>query len=259
MELKCNPEVAMHLTERSQQTQRTRLITEDGFSRFGYCLRCTSNRLTRMRAGTVAQDFFCPKCGQPYELKSSARAHTRIVQDGGYESMMKAIRSESVPALMLMHYTPEWFVHGLIAIHPVFLTPAVVRKRAKPHIRPRSGRPYWMCDLDLTRIPSDGKILVVDKTSVRPEDEVRKAFRESMRFAEIPVKERGWTGLVLAAVRKIGKTEFTLEDVYAHEERMHAAYPRNSHVRPKIRQQLQALRDLGYLEFPERGRYRVLL
>jgi hypothetical protein len=30
-------------------------------------------------------------------------------------------------------------------------------------------------------------------------------------------------------------------------------------VRDKIRQQLQVLRDLGYLEFPERGRYRMLL
>ena len=35
--------------------------------------------------------------------------------------------------------------------------------------------------------------------------------------------------------------------------------PQDSHVRDKIRQQLQVLRDLGYLEFPERGRYRMLL
>ena len=62
---------------------------------------------------------------------------------------------------------------------------------------------------------------------------------------------------MLANVRKMGKTEFTLKDIYAYEEAMHAIYPKNSHVRPKIRQQLQVLRDLGYLEFPERGRYLV--
>lgn len=40
---------------------------------------------------------------------------------------------------------------------------------------------------------------------------------------------------------------------------MHAAYPQNSRARPKIRQQLQVLRDLGYIEFlSRRGEYRVL-
>jgi len=66
--------------------------------------------------------------------------------------------------------------------------------------------------------------------------------------------------MVLSAVRKIGKKQFTLTEVYAHEESMHAAYPENSHIRDKIRQQLQVLRDLGYIEFlDKRGGYRVLL
>ena len=34
-------------------------------------------------------------------------------------------------------------------------------------------------------------------------------------------------------------------------------HPQNRFVRPKIRQQLQILRDLGLLEFLGRGRYRV--
>ena len=34
-------------------------------------------------------------------------------------------------------------------------------------------------------------------------------------------------------------------------------YPANHNVRPKIRQQLQVLRDRGWLEFVGRGRYRV--
>ena len=56
-------------------------------------------------------------------------------------------------------------------------------------------------------------------------------------------ERRGWAGLVLSAVRTIGKREFTLAEVYAHEQAMHAAYPENAHVRPKIRQQLQVLAD----------------
>jgi len=256
MELKCNPSLADRLT---RNTQRARVISEAWFATEGYCLNCDSERLKATTAGTIARDFECRVCGQPYELKSAAKAHTRIVQDGGFDSMMRRIRAQEAPALMLMHYSPSWSVQRLVAVHPVFLTQVVVRKRAKPHIRPGTKQEYWMCDLDLTRIPSDGKIVVVDNAKVRPEAEVRKAFRDSMRFAEIPLAKRGWTGLVLAAVRKIGKMEFTLEDVYKYEETMHAAYPQNSHVRPKIRQQLQVLRDLGYVEFLERGVYRVLL
>ena len=41
------------------------------------------------------------------------------------------------------------------------------------------------------------------------------------------------------------------------EERLSRLYPGNHNVRPKIRQQLQVLRDRGWLEFVGRGRYRV--
>jgi type II restriction enzyme len=82
-------------------------------------------------------------------------------------------------------------------------------------------------------------------------------YAKSERLGELKPDQRGWTALVLANIRKLGKKEFTLAELYAYEEAMHAAYPENSHVRDKIRQQLQVLRDLGYLEFPERGRYLV--
>ncbi len=45
--------------------------------------------------------------------------------------------------------------------------------------------------------------------------------------------------------------------MYRFEDRLSALYPGNNNVRPKIRQQLQVLRDRGWLEFLGRGRYRV--
>ena len=47
------------------------------------------------------------------------------------------------------------------------------------------------------------------------------------------------------AVEAVGRPEFTLADVYAHEAALAALYPGNNNVRPKIRQQLQVLRDRG--------------
>ena len=54
----------------------------------------------------------------------------------------------------------------------------------------------------------------------------------------------------------MGRPEFTLADVYAHEAALAALYPGNNNVRPKIRQQLQVLRDQGWLTFSGRGIYR---
>ena len=45
--------------------------------------------------------------------------------------------------------------------------------------------------------------------------------------------------------------------MYGFEDRLSGLYPGNHYVRPKIRQQLQAPRDRGWLEFLGRGRYRV--
>lgn len=255
MDLICNPEIAAHLKSNSQ---KVRVISEAWLAGAGYCLNCSSNRLMPTRANTVARDYACPRCGQPYELKSAARAHTRIVQDGGYDSMMNRVRNGEAPALLLMHYTQEWRVQRLIAIHPVFLTPAVIVKRKKPHTRPKTGVAYQMCDLNLSFIPEDGKIVVVNNGKARSHIAARRSFLQSARFADVPIAKRGWAALVLAAVRRIGKTEFTLSDVYKYEVSMHAAYPENSHVRDKIRQQMQLLRDLAYIEFLAAGEYRVI-
>ena len=61
----------------------------------------------------------------------------------------------------------------------------------------------------------------------------------------------------MKCVERIGRDTFTLDDVYAFEDRLKAIYPGNNNVRTKIRQQLQVLRDQGYLDFVGRGRYRA--
>jgi hypothetical protein len=61
----------------------------------------------------------------------------------------------------------------------------------------------------------------------------------------------------MKCVEAIGKRDFQIEDVYGFEERLSQLYPGNRNVRPKIRQQLQFLRDRGYLEFLSRGYYRL--
>lgn len=61
---------------------------------------------------------------------------------------------------------------------------------------------------------------------------------------------------MLNVVRALNKNEFILQDVYAFAAHLAKLHPANRHVRNKIRQQLQVLRDLGLVEFLGRGRYR---
>jgi type II restriction enzyme len=56
----------------------------------------------------------------------------------------------------------------------------------------------------------------------------------------------------------LGKSEFQLSELYDREGQFAAAYPGNRHIRAKVRQQLQILRDLGVLSFEGRALYRLL-
>lgn len=51
--------------------------------------------------------------------------------------------------------------------------------------------------------------------------------------------------------------EFTLDRIYEYEDRFRVKFPENQHVRDKLRQTLQKLRDSGTIEFIDnRGTYR---
>jgi type II restriction enzyme len=68
---------------------------------------------------------------------------------------------------------------------------------------------------------------------------------------------KGWLLDVMSCIEKIGIEEFSLNELYTFEKFLSKKYPDNMHIKDKIRQQLQVLRDKGYLEFVERGRYRL--
>jgi type II restriction enzyme len=62
---------------------------------------------------------------------------------------------------------------------------------------------------------------------------------------------------VLNAVRRLDKREFKLAEVHAFANDLAHLHPANRNVEPKIRQQLQILRDLGFVEFLGGGNYRL--
>ena len=62
----------------------------------------------------------------------------------------------------------------------------------------------------------------------------------------------------MRCVEKLGKKTFNLEDAYVFEKFLSNLHPDNKNVKPKIRQQLQVLRDRGFLRFEGKGRYELV-
>jgi len=138
----------------------------------------------------------------------------------------------------------------------VFFTESIVEKR-RP-LGPQARRAGWVgCNILLNEIPKDGKITVVSDGAVSPDRHVRAEFARTQELAALPPNLRGWTVDVLNIVRKLKKEKFFLRELYDFETELRAAHPRNQNVLPKIRQQLQVLRDLGIVEFHGHGSYSV--
>lgn len=78
-----------------------------------------------------------------------------------------------------------------------------------------------------------------------------------------PIEEPTWKQALADIVLRIAndrqKSNFSIDDVYNHEQELSNRFPANQHVREKIRQVLQQLRDDGLLLFHGRGQYQVNL
>jgi hypothetical protein len=68
----------------------------------------------------------------------------------------------------------------------------------------------------------------------------------------------GWRLDVFNAVLKIQEHIFDLKTAYKFKNELQKLHPENQNIEPKIRQQLQQLRDLGLIEFIQPGLYRKL-
>lgn len=239
------------------RAQMVRVITEAWAELNLYCPACVSDKLERAPDNTPAFDLSCSECGQHFQLKSSRRWGQSKIVDAGYDAMLRAIRSDRVPNLVYMQYDGTWTVQNLLIVPYFFFTESVVEQR-KP-LGPKARRAGWVgCNILIREIPIDGKLVVVQEGRVRPADEVRRGFDHLRGLSTVKGELRGWALDVLRAVRNLNKSEFTLEDIYQSTSALQALHPNNRNVQPKIRQQLQKLRDLNFLEFTSPSHYRIL-
>ena len=241
----------------TSNSQRARVATEGWATANLYCPNCNSPKLTSSRANTPAVDYDCPTCGSPFQLKAQSSKFGGRIVDAAYSTMVRAILENRTPNLFAIQYEPlAWKIANLILI-PQFAFPlSAIEKR--PALSSTARRAGWVgCNILLHAIPPDARIAIITNGRPVSPKEVRREYARVRPLAALDAKQRGWTLDVLNAVRSLHKAEFTLPEAYGLERSLAQLHPANRHVRDKIRQQLQVLRDLNLLEFVGRGKYRL--
>ncbi len=262
--------------------QRARVVTEAWGEKNLFCPNCSSPKLTWLEPGHPASDYKCPHCEFWYQLKSQKSRIGDFITDGAYRAMMQAIQNDELPSFYFMQYDlATWRVRNLLLVPNFAFPPSAIIKR-KP-LAPTARRHGWVgCNFDLRRIPQEARIPVITESQISTAAEVREKVKRVKPLKDISIQQRGWTLDVLNIVRRLVEERgsatrsrwgeatdeparedarptntFTTSDVYAFTHELEKLHPDNRHVKDKIRQQLQVLRDMELLQHVARGVWRL--
>lgn len=255
MRLQLAVDVASHYSSSSQQI---RVMTEGWVNQSVFCPNC-GNKLSHFENNTPVGDFYCGHCWEEYELKSKNGDVGKKIVDGAYATMIERLTSDNNPNFFFLTYEKSTLqIRNFLTIPKYFFVPNIIEQRKA--LSPTARRAGWVgCNIVVSGIPEFGKIYYIQNGVVKPKKEVLEKWNRT-EFVKTTrdIEAKGWLLDVLLCVERIRKEEFTLDEMYAFESYLQAKHPLNNNVKPKIRQQLQFLRDRGLIEFVGRGKYRLI-
>jgi type II restriction enzyme len=239
------------------QSQISRVLTEGWTKRTMYCPICGNNRILKCKNNDSNKDFRCEKCGDVLELKSrkTPKGIGKTITGADYDKTMECINSTSGSHFLLMTRLDDR-VNNLVLIPKCFFTPEMIKKRTETTPKGR-GAPWIGCNIDVSGVPDSGRIYIVEDGRIINKKEVLAKYARARLSRTDDLKLRGWTLDVLTCIEKIPEGVFPLSSVYSFADQLKAKHPKNNHVKEKICQQLQILRDRGFIEFIGNGNYRI--
>jgi type II restriction enzyme len=234
-------------------------LTESWVDSEVYCPNC-GNNISNYENNRPVADFFCPSCAEEYELKSKKNSIGTKIVDGAYRTMIERLRSDKNPNFFLLNYDLKSYeVLNFVVFPKHFFVPGIIEKR-KP-LSDTARRAGWIgCNILLGDIPQTGKIFYVKNRKIEARKDVLENWQRTLFLREEKeITKKGWILDTMICIDRLGKEEFSLDEVYAFEKELKGKHPDNNFIKDKIRQQLQVLRDKGYLEFIGRGRYKLAI
>ena len=239
-------------------SQKIRVLTEDWVDKQAYCPNCGHFDINKYGNSKPVADFFCANCQEDYELKSKKDSSGTKIVDGAYRTMIERLQSTNNPNFFLINYDLHDFsVLNFFVIPKYFFVPDIIEKRRA--LSQTARRAGWVgCNILLQSIPQTGKIFFVKDKQIESKEKVLAKWQKTLFLREEKeIEAKGWLLDIMICVDKLGVKDFLLDEVYTFENELSKKHPDNRHIKDKIRQQLQVLRDKGYLKFIERGRYRL--
>lgn len=237
-------------------SQIARVLTEDWLVHNMYCPICGELTIRRAEPNAPVKDFVCNNCKSQYELKSKKNDSDRFqstVADGVYGTMIDRITSLDNPSFFFMHYN-RYEVNNLIIVPKCFFTPDIIEKRNA--LSNNARRAGWEgCNILMQRIPATAKIPIILNGVTMPVADVISKYKRVYSLQTKSMESRGWLVDTLHLVERLEET-FTLKQMYDFCDELKIKHPNNNHIKDKIRQQLQYLRDKGFVEFKGNGVYK---
>lgn len=220
------------------------------------CPAC-ARPISKVANNVPGLDFLCDACTLPFELKSKRGPLGNKLVDGAYESLIGKIAHGTHSNFFFLSYTANFVVADLLLVPKRFIVPEIIERR-----KPLSGgarRAGWIgCNLRVSLLPAAGKIPYVRDGAVTPTEVVLRQWKESSFLDNVSLSSRGWLIAVMKCAEGIAHREFTIGEMYDFVPYLESLFPHNKHVKAKIRQQLQVLRDRGWLRFHGDGKYEKL-
>ena len=239
----------------SSGSQSARAWTEAWVSAWAYCPHCGNARMSQFPNNSPVADFLCSTCNEEFELKSQKGKFGAKIADGAYKTKCERLDASNNRNLLLMNYDRKSLaVVNLFIVPKHFFIRDIIEER-KP-LAATARRAGWIgSNILLGKVPEAGKIHIVQNGVIRPKETVLQEWQKTLFLRDESLEARGWLIDVLKCVESLGKKELSLDEVYSFERHLGGLYPGNQNVKPKIRQQLQYLRDRGFIEFVSRGNY----
>ena len=237
-------------------TQKIRIITEAWVGGNMFCPYCGNRHISHFENNRPVADFFCSYCEEEYELKSKSSSINNKITDGAYNTMIERISSINNPNFFFLHYDKRNLnVENFIMVPKHFFSDEIIERR-KP-LASTARRAGWVgCNILLNKIPEEGRVYIIKNEREVPMEQVLSKVQRTDFIRQYKLDARGWILDILNCVNAIEDRVFTLEQMYKFEEILAVKHPENHHIKDKIRQQLQILRDNGLIEFLGRGHYK---
>jgi len=238
-----------------RKSQKIRVMSEAWAEENIFCPNC-GNEISNFENNRPVADFYCKNCSEEFELKAEKNKISKKIPSGSYVKSIERLEGKTNPNLFFMVYlSEEYLVNNFFVVPKYFFVPNIIEKRKKAL---KGREKYFMSDILFWKIPNSGKIYYIENGKEFSKEEILEKWQKTAFVKDIKKDElKGWIFDILNCVESLNKKEFELKEIYNFEKDLKILHPENNNIKAKIRQQLQFLRDKNYLEFIDKGKYRL--